>query len=74
MGLDFSGSPNAGVYAEQAAQANAAYQQALANVNAKRGQLYNATGFQVTNNPDGSGSGCNAHVQQVTLKYQFHRL
>lgn len=70
MGLDFSGSPNAGIYAEQAAQANEAYQQALSNVAAKRSQFYNETGFNVKNNPDGSIASYGVDGKNLTGQYQ----
>lgn len=70
MGLDFSGSPNAGVYAEQAAAANTAYQNALTNVATKRGQLYNAEGLKVTNNPDGSIASYGVDGHNLTGAYQ----
>lgn len=53
--MDFSGSPNAGVYAEDANNALDAYNTAVNNVAAQRSQLYNQEGF----NPDGSVDGTN---------------
>jgi hypothetical protein len=52
--MDFSGSPNAGVYATNAAQAQQAYQAAQAALQAKRSRLNNQAGFSVVNNEDGS--------------------
>lgn len=53
--MDFSGSTNAPVYAEQAVAANDAYNTAVDNVNAQRAQLYNTAGY----NQDGSVDGTN---------------
>lgn len=70
MSLDFSGSPNASVYAEQAAGAQKAYNDALTNIAAKRSQLYNQTGFKVENNTDGTIKNYAVDGLNATGQYQ----
>lgn len=70
--LDFSGSPNAPVYAKDAAGALDAYNTALANTATKRQSLYNQAGFKTQT--DAQGNIVNYSVDGLNPTGQYQQL